>query len=139
MLSIQRLSDYAVLILTRLALEPERARSAASLEKEIPLALATIRKVLRMLALHGVVRSRQGRQGGFILAHSPADITLARILLAMEDPVLLTPCCRSDFICALDEACLSRTHWARIDRSIRALLEETTLAQLIAQPDQEER
>lgn len=137
MLSIHRMSDYAVLILTRLALEPERPRSAASLEQEIPLALATIRKVLRQMAQHGMVRSRQGRQGGFLLARSSANITLAQILIAMEDPVLMTPCCRSDFICALDGVCLSRSHWARIDRQIRILLEKTTLAQLIAERDKE--
>ncbi|MBF0416866.1 MAG: SUF system Fe-S cluster assembly regulator [Magnetococcales bacterium] len=136
MLSIQRLSDYAVLILTCLATEPSRARSAASLKKEIPLPLATIRKVLRILAQHGILRSRQGRQGGFMLTRLSAEISLADILNAMQDPVLLTPCCRSDYICALDANCVSRPHWGRLDQSIRALLESTSLAQMITPPEE---
>ncbi|MEO5347572.1 MAG: SUF system Fe-S cluster assembly regulator [Magnetococcus sp. YQC-9] len=139
MLNILRLSDYAVLILIHLAQEPERPRSAATLAQEIALPLTTIRKVLRILAQNGIVRARKGVLGGSILAFPAEGISLAQVLIAMEDPVLLTPCCQADFRCTLDTICRSRTHWMRINRSIRAVLEETTLADMVTQPDKEKR
>ena len=41
-------------------------------------------KVLQRLALAGVLRSRKGKAGGFVLGRPASEITLADVLLALE-------------------------------------------------------
>ncbi|MBF0340301.1 MAG: Rrf2 family transcriptional regulator [Magnetococcales bacterium] len=131
MLSVNRMTDYATLVLTRLACDPDHPQSAATLGGEIPLATATIRKVLRILASRGLLISRRGRGGGFILARPADQISLAQVLEAMDDPMILTACCHGGSGCPLGGVCQPRPHWLRISQGIRALLEETTLLNLV--------
>lgn len=44
-------------------------------------------KILQQLAQAGVVASRRGRRGGYMLRKSPAKTTLLEIIEAMEGPV----------------------------------------------------
>lgn len=45
---------------------------------------AFLAKVLQRLALAGVLRSRKGRAGGFVLGRPASEITLADVVLALE-------------------------------------------------------
>ncbi|MBF0309572.1 MAG: Rrf2 family transcriptional regulator [Magnetococcales bacterium] len=132
MMPINRLTDYATLLMTHLAVEPQTPRRAVELTATIPLAFTTIRKLLQILARQGLLISRKGRHGGFLLARPPAEITLKQVVEAMEGPLALTTCCRSGAECALLEACLPKGHWMRLNGAINALLEETTLEDLLA-------
>lgn len=130
MLSINRMTDYATLMLSRMAEEPHRSMSAAELAAEIPLAHTTIRKLLRILASQGVLISHKGRNGGFRLARPPAEISLAQVMEALDGPMNLTSCSRAMADCPLAQVCRPRNHLQRLGGKILALLEQTTLAEL---------
>ncbi|MBF0626603.1 MAG: Rrf2 family transcriptional regulator [Magnetococcales bacterium] len=132
MLAVNRMTEYATLVMVRLAAEPFRAKSANELAAEIPLAPTTLRKLLQMLASQRLLTSRKGRNGGFALARPAAEITLAQVMEAMNDPLVLIPCQESSGSCPLARICTPRPHWMRINQGIRALLENTTLTQMVA-------
>jgi Rrf2 family protein len=73
-------------------------------------------KVLKMLAGHGLLKSRRGPSGGFMLAFPPERVTLAQILESLRDGprpdggLLATRCRR----------CLERTTLADVLKAMHA-------------------
>ncbi len=63
MLKISRLADYATIIMTILASKQERF-SAAQIARAIPLSMATVSKVLKLLNESKLVNSERGVNGG---------------------------------------------------------------------------
>ncbi|MBF0179033.1 MAG: SUF system Fe-S cluster assembly regulator [Magnetococcales bacterium] len=132
MLTINRMTDYATLLMTRFADQPERVFTATEIANGIPLTATTIRKLLRMLAHHGVLISQKGRKGGFRLARPASEISLAQVMEAMEDPLALTYCGQHKAVCSLEHVCQMRPHWHKIGEQIHTLLANTSLSQLVS-------
>ena len=63
--------------------EPVKARELASRES---ISVKFLEQVLVSLKNGGLVRSRRGRHGGYVLARPPADITLGELIRLMEGP-----------------------------------------------------
>lgn len=134
MLTINRMTEYATLVMARFAADPAKPKSATDLAAEIPLAITTLRKLLQILAHHGLLISQKGRKGGFTLARPASEITMAQVLDAMEEPIALTHCSHANGACHLKDVCKPRTHWLRINKGIHSLLDSTTLIQMISDP-----
>ncbi len=66
-------------------LAPVQARSIAG-RQEIPARF--LEQVLHAMKKAGLVESVRGAQGGYLLARAPGEISLARILEALEGPLL---------------------------------------------------
>ncbi|MBF0296196.1 MAG: Rrf2 family transcriptional regulator [Magnetococcales bacterium] len=132
MFSINRMTEYATLVMARCAADPVTPMNATDLAAEIPLAPTTLRKLLQTLARQGLLISQRGRNGGFVLARPPSEITLAQVMEALDGPMRLTPCSHADMECHLQGVCKPRPHWLRISKEFLALLEATTLAQMVA-------
>ena len=68
MLRVTRLTDYATVVLTVLAVERERVLSAAELAERSGLEPPTVSKVLRPLAQAGLLQTFRGAHGGYRLS-----------------------------------------------------------------------
>jgi DNA-binding IscR family transcriptional regulator len=64
MLRPSKLADYATVVMTGLARDPERLRNAAELAADIHLSVPTVSKVLKRLAREGLLVSIRGAHGG---------------------------------------------------------------------------
>jgi Rrf2 family protein len=116
-------AKYAIKALARLALAPpgEPVLIADIAEAEsIPKKF--LEAILAELKQHGVVHSRKGRGGGYLLSKKPETITLAAILRVLDGPIAPVPC-------------LSRTAYRRCDGctdeatcSVRLVLREAYAA-----------
>ena len=71
MLRISKLTDYATVILARLAAEPERRFTAAQIAAETHLAAPTVSKLLKQLHRQGLVVSTRGSAGGYLSRDRP--------------------------------------------------------------------
>ena len=131
MLKLSKLTDYATVIMTTLAREPERQRNAVELAAEIHLAVPTVSKVLKRLARHGLLDSTRGAHGGYRLARSPQQISMAQIIQALEGQVGLTDCAMHNGRCGIESKCRVRTNWLRIDVAVRRALDGVTLAEML--------
>jgi FeS assembly SUF system regulator len=130
MLRISKMTDYATVILARLAAAPERQFTAAQLAELTHLGQPTASKVLKLLHRRGLVRSTRGLRGGYRLARPPAEITAAQILDALEGPVALIECARHVHHCSIESTCGVGRAWQRVSLAIRRALSEITLVEL---------
>ena len=135
MLLLTRKTDYALLALASLARQTPSSASARSLAERLNLPLPVLRNILKQLTSRGVLKSTRGTRGGYRLARSPQQITLAQLLEAIEGPVRLARCCsvpegKEEAQCQLEESCLIRGNMRRVHASLMQLLDEVTLEQL---------
>ena len=130
MLRISKMTDYATVILARLALAPQRQFTAAQLADQTHLAQPTVSKVLKLLLRRGLLQSTRGLHGGYRLARPAGEITAAQILDALEGPVALIECARHVHHCSIESTCGVGRAWQRVSVALRRVLEEITLVDL---------
>lgn len=131
MVRISKLTDYAIVILSRMARDPAHIHAATELARESGIALPTVSKVLKQLAARHVVQSLRGAKGGYRLALPPEALTLAQLIDALEGPIAITECSSTSDRCEQTASCSVRGHWNTINRAVRAALESITLADMV--------
>lgn len=132
MLKLSKLSDYATVLMTQLASDPDRLHSAHELSGRTHVAAPTVRKLLKLLARGGLVQSIRGAQGGYRLVKSPTQITVADIISVIDGPIALTQCSVHKGCCAIESFCGVRSNWRLINKAILHSLQSVTLAQMAA-------
>ena len=130
MLRIAKLTDYATLLMVRLAREPGRCFSATQLADELGVPLPTVAKLLKRLLHAELVASVRGAGGGYSLTHAPRAISVADVVTAIEGPVALTECARGKGSCSLERDCATSANWQVISRAVRVALEAVSLADM---------
>ncbi|HET9959489.1 MAG TPA: Rrf2 family transcriptional regulator [Polyangiaceae bacterium] len=92
--------------------------------------------ILAELKQHGILQSRKGRGGGYQLAKTPENITVASVLRVLDGPIAPVPClsrtayqrcaeCSDEAVCGV-RLVLREAH----DASVH-VLENTTLADMV--------
>ena len=132
MLRVTRLTDYATVLMTRMARDPERNASAVHLAAESDIPVATVTKLLKLLNRAGLVQSLRGVNGGYGLARAPAAISVADVVAAIEGPVALTACAVGKGNCEFEKYCITRGNWQLISRAVQTALEAVSIKDMAA-------
>lgn len=139
MLRLSKLTDYGVVVLTRLAGAGGRVVAVPELALTTGLAEPTVAKVLKILSQAELVESARGARGGYRLARSLADIRLAEVIVAFEGPIALTACvdgalggCESASLCPV------HGRWDPVNQAVRDALTRITVADLASSPSSAE-
>lgn len=132
MIVLSKLADYGVIVATRLAAEPQRQMTAATLAAEARLPRATVAKVLKALAHAGVVAGARGAAGGYRLARPATEISIAEVVAAIDGAIGLTQCTTHTPSCERSGFCPTRTPWQRINHAVGAALGAVSLAEMMA-------
>lgn len=131
MLRLNRITDYAVVVLSQMAREPDRLVTAPQLAEDTQVPSPTVAKVLKALARGDVLTSHRGANGGYTLAQAPEAITMLEVIRALEGPVSLTDCVDgAEGDCNVENLCPMRGNWDRVNDAIRGALESVTLADM---------
>jgi FeS assembly SUF system regulator len=130
MLRISKMTDYATVLLARLATVPDQQLTAGQLTAQTHLAAPTVSKVLKLLHRQQLVSSTRGLHGGYRLARPAAEITAAQILDALEGPMALIECAQHPHRCGIESTCGVGRAWQRVNLAIRRSLQEITLLEL---------
>jgi Rrf2 family iron-sulfur cluster assembly transcriptional regulator len=126
--------DYASRALLSLTLHG--ATSTPTSVKEIAertgLPQPYLEQILLALKGAGLVRSKRGVGGGYVLARDPGEITLAQIIAAVDGPIVA-----GDFgephengACDHEGQCVLLAVWAEVGEKIRNELQSLTLADM---------
>lgn len=134
MLRVTKLTDYATVVLTVLAAQPDVVLSAPELAERAGLEAPTVAKVLKPLAQAGLVEGFRGANGGYRLAHAAEAITLFEIVEAMEGPLAMTECSIHTSQCGIEDTCGVRANWRRINDVVADALRSVSLAQMQSPP-----
>ena len=93
--------------------------------------------ILRELKQHGILDSRKGRGGGYLLRRRPEDINLASIIRILDGPLAPVPCLSQTAYrrcegCEDERTCGIRLVLKEMHQSTLRVLEGTTLADVAA-------
>jgi Rrf2 family protein len=88
--------------------------------------------ILAELRKDGLVVSQRGFDGGYTFGRSPADITLADVIRSVDGPLAQIGDERPGEITYVGAAAVLTDVWVAVRASLRAVLEEVTLADLAA-------
>ena len=128
---LSHLADYAVVLMTAAARYPAGARlSATELAGDTGVPLPTAQKLMGQLAACGLLSSVRGAGGGFALARSATEISLADIVEAVEGPIAMTVCSEGRSDCALDAHCRVKPHMGVVGNAVRGALGAVSLTEL---------
>lgn len=127
--------DYAVRSMVHLAMLPKGyAAELKTIAEAQHIPVSYLAKVMRNLVRGGLVTSTLGRDGGYSLRRSPADITLLQIYGIIEGEMRLMECMDNDKNCFLFEGCGQARVWRRLRETVESIFSETTLLDLLPSP-----
>jgi Rrf2 family iron-sulfur cluster assembly transcriptional regulator len=128
--------DYACRALVSLALHGDGAgpTSVRDIAERTGLPQPYLEQILLALKGAGLVRSKRGVGGGYVLAREPASITLGSIVSAVDGPIVL-----GDFgephqngACDHEGQCVLLAVWAEVSEQMRHLLDALTLSDVVS-------
>ena len=128
--------DYASRALLSLALHPESVAptSVRDIAERTGLPQPYLEQILLALKGAGLVRSKRGVGGGYVLARDPGEITLAEIVSAVDGPIVAgdfgEP--HKDGACDHEGQCVLLAVWADAGERMRRHLEAITLADIVS-------
>lgn len=136
MLRLSKLTDYAVVVLTRLEeAEEGGVLTAPGLAAATGLGEPTVSKVLKILAHAGLVEGRRGASGGYRLTRPLAEMPLTEVIAAIDGPIALTACVDSAAGgCETEGRCPVRGRWDPVNDAIRRALSGISIADLAGVP-----
>jgi FeS assembly SUF system regulator len=131
MIRLSRLADYGLVLMGRMALQPTTVHTAMGLADDTQLPIPTVAKLLGRLTQGNLLISHRGAKGGYQLARSPVEITVADIVVAVDGPIALTLCLEHGARpCDVEQICPTRRGWNRLNDAVKRALTEVSLAEL---------
>ena len=135
-------AEYGVRLLIQLGItgggQPVSLKSVAAAEN---LPLAYLERIAALLKKSGLVTSTRGAHGGYVLALPAEEITMDRVVLALEGAIAPMECFIEEGAdgrvqCSHHDAeaqhCATKLLWTRVQLGIIRSLQRTTLAELVA-------
>ncbi|MDQ6817523.1 MAG: Rrf2 family transcriptional regulator [Actinomycetota bacterium] len=122
-------ADYAVRAAVELAATPGERPVKAELiatAQEIPLNF--LENILGELRHAGIVRSHRGAEGGFRLARSPDQVTIADIIRAVEGPLAIVRGAPPEEAAYPGASAALPRVWIAVRANLRKVVEQVTVA-----------
>ena len=135
---ISQKAKYALRALVALArADNEKSLLISDIAEAYDIPKKFLEQILLVLKHHGLVRSKRGKFGGYMLLKRPEDITFGRVLRIVDGPIAPLPCLskiayRRCDDCKSESACEIRRVFAVVADSTRQILDNSTLADAIA-------
>jgi Rrf2 family transcriptional regulator, cysteine metabolism repressor len=138
-------AEYGVRVMVELARRAdEDPVPLAEIAAHDGLPLAYLEHLVARLRKAGLVDSRRGSRGGYLLARTPQEITMAEVVAALEGAIAPIECISEaadgSIVCSRESertgsgvhVCPTKLLWTRVRMSIVSTLRETTLADLLS-------
>ena len=126
-------SRYAVTALLDLVIHTQNTRvTLADIADRQVISLSYLEQLFARLRKAGLVKGIRGPGGGYLLAKSANDITIADIIEGVNEPISVRACA-GDENCFNGGRCLIHDLWADLDQEIASYLSNFTLADVLAQ------
>jgi Rrf2 family protein len=134
---LSKKSKYGLKAMLELAGEAsgQRPIQASELAQRQRLPRKFLEAILLELTRHGLLQSKLGRGGGYVLARKAGDITVGEVIRVLEGPLALIPCVSKTAYrrcdeCLDEETCGIRLAMKEVRDATADILDNTTLAGL---------
>lgn len=122
-------ADYAVRAVVELAESSQQSpRKVDSIAQAQNIPVSFLENILTQLRSGGVVRSQRGPEGGYWLAQPAEDIDLARVIRAVEGPLVGVRGQPPEEIDYVGSAESLKDVWIAVRVNLRNVLEHVTVA-----------
>ncbi len=130
MFRLSKLTDYAVVVLVRLAAMPG-VQTSPGVSAATGVPEPTVAKVLKALAMAGLVASQRGARGGYRLMRPLSAIAVADVIVAIDGPIAMTACVEgAPAPCETVCSCPVRGRWDAVNAAVREALSAISLADM---------
>ena len=131
-------SDYALKAVLDLALcyEDRRPVSIQDTARRIDAPIKFLEQIFSGLKSHGVIESRRGSNGGYLLAKPPEKITVGEIIRLIEGPTEPISCVKQDYAgCEEMDTCVFRNIWKDVHHATSRVIDRVNFRDLAIQYD----
>jgi Rrf2 family protein len=125
-------SDYAIRALLNLAAHEPELVKVDVIVREQGLPRKFVEAILGELRRASIVRSQRGAEGGYALARPASEITLGAVIRAVDGPLAEVRGLRPHETTYEGVAQHLPAVWIAVRTSLRRVLDETTLAQVLS-------
>lgn len=122
---------YAIRILSFMALQDTNLVSAKFMVEKLHISDKYLRGLMTKLTKQGLIRSIQGRDGGYEISKSYDELFLIEIIQAVEDVAKYTGCLLGFEVCSGSNPCALHDKWNEIKEDTTTFLNTTTLADIV--------
>ncbi|MBN1638110.1 MAG: Rrf2 family transcriptional regulator [Ignavibacteriales bacterium] len=110
--------------------EGKKAFNAEQISSELKVPKEFVSKVLQKLCKSGIIKSKKGKDGGFLLGKQPSKIKLIDIVKAIDGVEIFSTCLLGFPGCSPNKPCPVHNKWAKVREGIIKLLSTETLADM---------
>jgi len=124
---------FAVTAMVDLGMRQTRGPvTLAAISERQHISLSYLEQLFGKLRRRKLVSSVRGPGGGYRLAQPIQSITVAEIVVAVDEPLDATQCGGKEN-CADDKRCMTHELWANLNKKMHEYLSSVSLADLVAQ------
>ncbi|HTT12879.1 MAG TPA: Fe-S cluster assembly transcriptional regulator IscR [Burkholderiaceae bacterium] len=122
---------FAVTAMIDLALRQQNGPvTLAGISQRQKISLSYLEQLFGKLRRHALVQSTRGPGGGYTLARPMADVSVADIIYAVDEPLDATQCGGKEN-CDNDQRCMTHDLWASLNRVMVDYLDSVNLQDLV--------
>jgi Rrf2 family transcriptional regulator, cysteine metabolism repressor len=129
-------SDYALKAILDLALcyESGEPVSIQDTARRIDAPVKFLEQIFSSLKTHGIIESRRGSSGGYLLSRPPASITVGEIVRVIEGPTEPISCVRQNYAgCTEVFTCVFRRLWQDVHHATSQVVDNVNFKDLAAE------
>jgi len=124
---------FAVTAMVDLAMRQTRGPvTLAAISERQHISLSYLEQLFGRLRRRKLVSSVRGPGGGYRLAQPMQSVSVADIVIAVDEPLDATQCGGKEN-CADDKRCMTHDLWATLNKKMHEYLSSVSLADLVAQ------
>lgn len=135
-MKLSRRGEYALKALMELASSEQMSGATPAIARRAQIPEPFLNQIMLTLKNGGLLRSRRGAGGGYVLNRAPNEIILGDVARLMDGPLAPIPCasvtayepCPS---CPEPETCSLRLLMRSVRDAVADILDKTTLADLV--------
>ncbi|HWZ97638.1 MAG TPA: Rrf2 family transcriptional regulator [Candidatus Dormibacteraeota bacterium] len=124
--------EYATRAVLHLAMEYPEVVTINQIAERHRIPVKYLEQILLELKRGGILTSRRGVYGGYLLSRSPEEISVGEVLQIVDNRVIDSSCVQRDsdrgFLCSDSEGCGLRQIWTDVRVAVEKILFETSFA-----------
>ena len=109
--------------------------SLADISERQSISLSYLEQLFARLRRNGIVNSTRGPGGGYSLSREPDNISMAEIIVAVDESYEATNCASEPGGCAGSQQCLTHDLWHELSQEIHSFLNDITVAEMKTRRD----
>ena len=109
--------------------------SLADISERQSISLSYLEQLFARLRRNGIVNSTRGPGGGYSLSREPEKISMAEIIVAVDESYEATNCASEPTGCTSSQQCLTHDLWHELSHEIHSFLNDITVAEMKTRRD----